>query len=272
MKIKKDLLHYLPEFGCMATGVLYGGIGVIALLSFFKVREGGADESSILLVLNDFVLGKIAIFLILSGTACYVAWRIYETIADPYHYGRTWKGIARRAGIALSTAADALVTYAGVRVLLGVGDIQTNGQPVEERAMTQALLSAGDDWLVVVLGVSILATAVVQLLYGYTRGYKERVDDTSFNEFSRRVFHIFGLYGYTARGIILGIIGFSFLLAGLRHQANVVVNTDKAFDFIGDHVGHIFFIIVAAGTIAYGCFMIALGITYKPLRYQGFSD
>jgi hypothetical protein len=40
------------------------------------------------------------------------------------------------------------------------------------------------------------------------------------------------------------------------------VNTDKAFDFIGDQVGHVYFILVAVGTIFYGLFMFALGITY----------
>ena len=45
-------------------------------------------------------------------------------------------------------------------------------------------------------------------------------------------------------------------------KARYVVNTDKAFDFIGDHVGHVYFILVAIATICYGLFMFAQGITY----------
>lgn len=69
--------------------------------------------------------------------------------------------------------------------------------------------------------------------------------------------------GYIARGIILGIIGFFLVKAGTTENATDVVNTDKAFDFIGDHVGHLYFIVVALGTICYGIFMIILGITYN---------
>lgn len=263
---KKSFIHFLPEFGCMATGVLYGGIGVIALLSFFRVRDGGADESSMLLVLNDLLVGKILIILILLGTTCYVAWRMYEVVADPYHYGRSWKGLARRAGIALSTVADALVVSSCVRVLLGTNEIQTNGQPVEERAMTEALLDAGNDWVVISLGVVILATAMIQLVYGFTKGYKERVDEHGFNAITKNIFHVLGFYGYGARGLILGIIGYFFLAAGIEHEAEIVVNTDKAFDFIGDNLGHLLFIVTAVGTIAFGSFMVALGVTYKAAK------
>jgi hypothetical protein len=266
MKSKKSIIHYLPEFGCIATAILYAGIGVIAMLSFLKLREGGADESSIMLVLNEFVVGKIIVIAILTGTACYVAWRMYEVFADPYGYGKSGKGLAQRTGIALSTTADALVVWSAMRVLLGLGDIQSNGQPVEERAMTKMLLEAGDAWLVILLGAAIMLTAIVQFTYGITRGYKERMEEDGFGPITRKVFYVLGLYGYGARGIILGIIGFFFLKAGIQSDSDVVVNTDKAFDFIGDNVGHAFFIITALGTIAYGVFMFGMGLTYKPGR------
>jgi hypothetical protein len=41
-----------------------------------------------------------------------------------------------------------------------------------------------------------------------------------------------------------------------------LVNTDKAFYFIGDDVGHAYFIIVAIGTICYGLFMFSFGVYY----------
>lgn len=265
MKIfkRKHLAHYLPILGCGATGITYAGIGIIALLSFFKVRDGGADESSMLVVLNDFLLGKILVFIIVGGTLCYICWRFYEAFTDPYRYGSDFRGRAKRFGIALSTVADMMIVYAAVRVLLGTAKIQANGQPVEERAMTQALLDDGRGWLIIAIGIVILVTALVQLLYGGTKGYKERVNDHYLNPTLLKIFHGLGLTGYAARGIILAITGFFFLKAGISNDANVVVNTDKAFDFVGDHIGHIFFIALALGTVSYGLFMFALGITYR---------
>jgi hypothetical protein len=260
---KRTIIHYLPVYGSIATGIMYAAIGVIAILSFLKIRHGGADESSLLAILDDYVIGKVVIWIILLGIICYIVWRFYETIKDPYGYGKELKGLTRRAGIALSTVADVLIVYAGIRILLGTSNIQPDGQPREERRMVHDLLQLSyGQWLVVTIGSIYLATAVIQLLYGITRGYRERVNIERFSSFSRHAIHFLAWAGYFARGIILGITGFFLVKAGVVENARYVVNTDKAFDFIGDHIGHVFFILVAVATICYGLFMFAQAIAY----------
>jgi hypothetical protein len=125
------------------------------------------------------------------------------------------------------------------------------------------LHSRGGNGIVTSIGVAVMITAGIQLIYGFTRGYKERINLHHFNKTTERIIHGLAWAGYLARGIILGITGFFFMKAGISGNGDYVVNTDKAFDFIGDHVGHVYFILVAIGTICYGLFMLALGITYK---------
>src|SRR5688572_27057924 len=134
-KKKRTLVHYLPVYGSVATGLTYVTIGTIAMLSFLKIRDGGADESSMVAILYETIAGTILVWIILLGTISYIAWRIYETIKDPYGYGNDIRGKIKRTGIALSTVADALIIYATVKILLGIGNIQLDGQPEEERAM-----------------------------------------------------------------------------------------------------------------------------------------
>jgi hypothetical protein len=105
-------------------------------------------------------------------------------------------------------------------------------------------------------------TAATQLIYGITKGYKERIDMEHFSRRVKNLTHILAWSGYIARGIILGIIGFFLVKSGITENAKIVVNTDKAFDFIGDHIGHLYFILVALGTICYGIFMFMLGVAY----------
>jgi hypothetical protein len=263
-KIFRQYVRYLPLYGCISTGLIYLGIGVIAILSFLKLKEGGADESSMLAFLNDYDLGKVLIWIILLGTLSYIIWRIYEAIADPYEYGTNAQGIGKRTGIALSSVADALIAYAAIQILLGRGNVQADGQPAGERDMASNILQHdGGSALIIVIGSIILITAGVQLHYGITRGYKERLDISRFNKSVKSVIHMLAWVGYLARGIIIGIIGYSFVKAGVLKNARHVVNTDKAFDFIGDHVGHVYFILVAIGTICYALFMFSLGITYN---------
>jgi hypothetical protein len=60
----------------------------------------------------------------------------------------------------------------------------------------------------------------------------------------------------------LGIIGFFLIKAAITKDAQHIVNTDKAFDFLGDDVSHFSFIAVAIATICYGIFMFAFGSFY----------
>jgi hypothetical protein len=260
---KRRYIKYLPIYGSFSTGMIYLGIGVIAILSFLKIKDGGADESSLLAFLNQSFFGKILFWVILLGTICYIIWRIFECITDPYQYGKDAKGLAKRTGIAMSTIPDALIAFSAVQILFGRGNVQIDGQPLEQRQMVGALLQEHwGDWVVISTGVLICLTALVQFFYGITRGYKERVEMAHFSIFRKRVTHFLAWAGYLARGVIVGIMGFSFLRAGTENSAVHIVNTDKAFDYIGDHIGHVYFILVAVGTICYGLFMFVHGVAH----------
>jgi hypothetical protein len=260
---KKFFVRYLPMYGCISTGIIYLGIGIIAILSFLKIKQGGADESSMMEFLDDYLLGKIGIWIILLGSVCYIIWRIYETVNDPYDYGKEWKGLGIRSGIALSTIADAFIVFSAIQVLLGTGNIQEDGDPEEQRQLVAGILQENwGEWVIISIGIIISFTAIIQFIYGITQGYKERLDIAHFSQWKKKIVHVLAWAGYFARGIILGIIGFFFIKAGILEDAEWVVNTDKAFDFIGDQVGHFYFILVALGTILYGIFMFVLGITY----------
>jgi hypothetical protein len=260
---RSTVVKYLPIYGCISTGLSYIGVGTIAMLSFLKVRDGGADESSMLAILNEVIIGKILLWIIMVGTVCYIAWRIFEAVTDPYGYGKNFGGLGKRCGIALSTFADLLIVYAAIKVLLGIGGIQQSGEPQDERQFVSKVLT--ESWgtlAVTAMGGVVLIAAVVQLLYGVTRGYRERLDIDHYSKAGKTIIHFLAWVGYSSRGIIVGITGFFLLKAAFSREAKYVVNTDKAFDFIGDEVGHLYFILVAVGTVGYGIFMIIHGIAY----------
>jgi hypothetical protein len=112
------------------------------------------------------------------------------------------------------------------------------------------------------IGIAIAITAVVQLFYGITQGYKERLEVDEFRPWMKKTVFFFGISGYFSRSIIIGIVAWFYIKAGIENNGQLIVNTDKAFDFIGDNVGHTYFILIAAGTILYGFFMFSLAMAY----------
>jgi hypothetical protein len=264
-KKKRSFFYYLAMWGCISTGLVYTAIGIIALLSFFKLKKGGADESSLLVFLDKFFIGKIFIGLILLGMISFIAWRIYETIKDPYGYGKDVMGILKRSVIACSSLADALIAYSAIQVLLHEGHLSETGQPVAQQEFAGNMLrESWGDWVLMLIGIITSITAIIQLGYVIKEAYMERLDIKYLSKWKKATIHVLAWSGHFARGVILGIIGFFYIKAGLSENAQFVVNTDKAFDFIGDHIGHAYFILVALGTICYGFFMFVYGIYFDP--------
>lgn len=253
----------LARFGCIATGIVYGMLGLFALLSLLRLKHGGADEASLLKFFEDVQFGKVVISIILLGMVAYMIWRFYEAINDPYHYGRNGKGIVIRILTAFSAISDGLIAWPAIESLSGMNPASKTGDPVAQRQNISELMEHPVGvWIVVVVGIVTLVTALVQFIYVFKEAYEERIDFQKLSPITKTILHTLSYTGHIARGIILGIIAFFMLKAGLAKNGQYVVNTDKAFDFIGDNIGKGVFAFIAVGTICYGFFMIAMGYYY----------
>jgi hypothetical protein len=260
---KNKLLKTLTLVGCFSTGIIYSSVGIIAILSFLKLKKGGADESSFFVLLNGFLAGRILLWLIILGAVCFIIWRFYEAFKDPYHIGKDTKGILTRTGAAFSSGADAFIALSVLQAIFDQQKAPITGEPVQQRNMVAHLLQFNWGYIAVMaIGIIVLITAVVLVLYGLSKSFTEAMKSDDFSKKQKRVLHAIAYGGYFSRGIILLIIGFFFVKSAIKNNSTYIVNTDKAFDFIGDHIGHPWFILTALGTVAYGVYMFILGLHY----------
>lgn len=247
----------------MSTAIIYGAIGIIALLSFFKLMHGGADENSFFVLLDRFTAGRILNWAIILGAVCFIVWRLYEAFTDPYHTGHHIKAILLRTGGAFSSGADAFIAISVLQALFNRHKAPVTGDPIQQRSFVNELFQS--HWghiLVIIIGVIGLLTAAVLILYGLSARFMEKLRADDFSKGTKHVLRIIAYAGYLSRGVIVGIIGFFFIKAAIKDNSTYVVNTDKAFDFIGDHVGHLWFILISIGTICYGVYMFILALHY----------
>jgi len=261
---RNTLLRMLTIVGCFSTGVIYIAVGVIAILSFFKLKEGGADESSFFVLLNTCIAGRILNWLIVFGAVCFIIWRFYEAFKDPKGIGKDAKGILVRTGAAFSSGADAFIALSVLQALFAKQKTPITGVPVQQRQFGNHLLESETGRTVLIAaGVIILITALVLILYGLSKRFTESIRSRDFTKKEKYIIHGIAYAGYFSRGVILSITGFFLIKAAIKNNSSYIVNTDKAFDFIGDHIGHVWFIVVAIGTIAYGVYMFILGLHFE---------
>jgi hypothetical protein len=266
-KKKRPFIKYLGAFGIVSTGIIYVAVGIIAILSFLRLKQGGADEGSFLVYIDKFLAGRILILVILSGMISYIIRRLYEAVRDPYKYGNKVTGIAKRTATGLSSIADGLVAFSAIQALWMNTSINETGIPTAQRkAAGEVMQHQGGSTLIIILGVIICIIALIQAGYMITGHYKERMNMRKLPGWKKTSIQTLAWVGHIARGIIVGIIGYSLLKSGVNKNPAFVVNTDKAFDFIGDNIGHPEFIAVAAGTVCYGMFMFAYAFYFDPRK------
>jgi hypothetical protein len=257
------LVRYLAWGGSVAIGLVYIGIGTIAMLSLLRLKDGGADEDSMLEFLTELPAGWIVVWGILIGMLCYIAWRLYEAIANPFQLPATAKGISMRIGTALSGVAYAIIALSAVQALLGIA---LEGDGVEEQRLLieEVLDRRGGAWLIGITGVLVGITGMLEIYHVVRREYVRRLRMQELSRTAQRWLHGIAWYGHFSRAIILLIMAYFLLQGAIHSNPQEVVNTDKAFNFIGEsQLGHPLFVVVAVGTAAYGVFMILQGIYLK---------
>jgi hypothetical protein len=119
-------------------------------------------------------------------------------------------------------------------------------------------------WIIGATGLAIGIVAVAQFVVLIRRAYLLEIDVDALSRTLRRAVHVLAWAGYSARAVILGVLGFFLVRGAYRADAELVGDTDTAFDFIGGGlVGDSAFFLVAIGTIAYGAYMFVCGAFYR---------
>ncbi|MFN6943483.1 MAG: DUF1206 domain-containing protein, partial [Cytophagaceae bacterium] len=103
----------------------------------------------------------------------------------------------------------------------------------------------------------------IQFKYVIQGDHNPRLSIGHLSNFKRKAIQALAHAGYFARGIILLVLGYFVIYGAVKAEPGAVGDTDTAFDFIGDGIGGVFFILVSIGTICYGLFMFVFSYYYK---------
>jgi len=267
------LLHWfstharpLARIGCVSIGTVYVLVGVFALIALSGRFIENADEDRVIHVLMRVPGGAALIWLIVAGILGYVLWRAVEALVDPYGFGNDWKGLGKRAVVALSSMAYGLIAFSAARIALG-GRLPNGNQVAEQeqqRLAAGVLAWPGGEWLLGAAGAVVVSVGLAQFALVVRRAYATEIRIHPRTPAGQTVIHFLAWYGYSARGVILCVLGYFLLRGALESDPSEVGDTDTAFDFVGGGlVGDTAFAIVALGTIAYGIFMYVNAWHYR---------
>lgn len=255
-----EWIETYARIGIAAKGLVYILVGTLAAMTIFTGEGKNEGRQGALQLILEQPFGKILLGATVVALLGYVSWRMIQTFIDPDDKGNDTEGIMKRAGFFISGLIYLFFAFSGLRMLFpGAGSSGDNGDEGGGRQLlvAKALEQPFGQWLVAIGAALVIGKGVFQLYKAYTGKFKKNIKEDEMSERQRTTFMHAGRIGYTARGIVMGILGYFLIRAAMNANPSEAQGTDAALSFISTSSGSGPYLMaaVAIGLVCYGLFM-----------------
>lgn len=251
---KSEKFNWLVRVGYLARAVLYSMLGLVALSSAGAISEG---TDGIFNAIEDFPAGTALLWIMAIGLFGYALFRFASTFFDIENSGSDGKGWAKRIGHAGSGVGHMALAYSAFKFASSSGSGSGDGA---QAAASGVLGMEFGGAILGLLGVIFFATAVYQFKKGISGEFMNRISASAPSATKP-----LGQIGYSARGVVYAVIGWSLVKAGFMSAGADQIRTlgDALAELAGTGI---LFTVTAAGLLLFGLFSFILA------RYRIIPD
>jgi hypothetical protein len=241
--------------GLSSYGVVHLLVAFLALRIAFGDSEQ-ASKSGALRTLAQEPAGQALLWVIAFGLAALVVWELLEAAVGHEHLSGKERTGERIASVVKAVVYGALSASA-VRVALGSS---SDSEQQQEAATATVLGAPGGQVLVGLGGLVVLGIAGYLVYKGVAKRFKKHLDLGGADRRARRTTVALGQVGWTALGVVYGVVGLLFLTAAFDHDPEKAGGLDAGLKTLaGQPFGQVLLVVVALGLAAFGvyCFFEA---------------
>ena len=245
--------------GFVAKGVVYGVIGIYALA--IALGYGGAflgtEDTPEAVKRQPF--GDVLLVLLGLGLACHALWRLVST----------FERCPGKRGLKLAGKRVASLGGAFIAGFLSVTAFQhLAGRSSDHGSWVQRMLRRdGGDWVILAVGVGFLGVGAYQFYRAFTHKFRKDLETHEMSDTARTWLLRISRFGVAARGVVLVVIGWLFVQAGLHASSHQATGTGAALRAIMRQTWGTWLLgIAAAGMLAYALFMMVNAAYRRALR------
>ncbi|AZG44490.1 DUF1206 domain-containing protein [Gordonia insulae] len=241
--------------GHVVSGVMHLVIAyIVGRLAFGDA--GNADQSGALAIFAESSGGRLLLWVAVVAFAALALWRLAEAVLggkanDPADRDDGLGGWFDR-GKALSLCVIYVAfAYSAARFAIGAGE--SSGR--QNAGLSARLMqSAGGKFVLVIVGLIIIAVGVYHIYKGVTRNF---LDDLRTG--GGRAVTVTGVVGYAAKGTVLAGAGLLVIVAAVQADPSKATGVDGAVKTLaGLPAGQALLILAAIGIATYGVYSFVM--------------
>ncbi|MEO7411470.1 MAG: DUF1206 domain-containing protein [Sphingomicrobium sp.] len=249
-------LELWARLGYAARGFVYLLLGWIALTTGRALSTDDAVAEVEKLPAAPLLLGVLA-----AGLFGYALFKLYAAAIDLDHQGSDTQGKARRIGSALGGLAYVVLGWFALKVMVGAAESRAGraagSAGVGQDTATDIAHTPGGDWLLMIAALVVVGISVGQFVIAWTASFMREMPECP--GFAKPA----GRLGHAARALVIGMVGWFLLRAGLDGER--VRDFGDALALLRNQHGWLF-LAVAVGLMAFGLTSLLMA------RYRRIED
>lgn len=252
--VRRPVVAKLAKLGFYTKGTLFIVIGTLAVM-MAKGIDGGeaADAKGALAFIAGERFGKIVLVVFIVGAFGHGLWNVLRGIADIDNSGRGWQAIVMRcAAVAIGLFYWGLA-YSALDIILAARVNVVNSEA--EETLVALLISVPLIGAIVVslIGIGVIGAGFHECYNGFSGKFRDNYRLWEVTKLHHGFIIAMGVASFTARAVLLVIMGYFFVRAGVFGLTDGSLGLDASMlALLGSTYGRVLVFAAGMGLVAHG--------------------
>jgi hypothetical protein len=243
--------------GMVCVGVVHLIVAYLALQVAFGDSSQQADQKGAIAEIGSTPFGRTTLLVLAVGLIAYGLWQLMEAAVGFRWVQKKATRTRRRGGAVVKAVIGVSLAITAARLAGGSGSGGSGDQQQQE--MTAKLLSLPfGQVLAAVAAAIVIGVGIAQIVKGVRKKFLDDLDLGDLPNGTRQWVRRIGMFGYAAKGVVLGIVGALLGIAAFQSNAKEAGGLDSALRTLAAQpFGTIALSVVAIGLAAFGVYCFA---------------
>ncbi len=251
--VQRPGVKALARLGFYTKGFLFIVIGGLALLVVFGIDGGRiTDPAGALATVAESTYGRIFLIVFIAGAIGHGIWNILRGGADVDNVGKGWQGIIKRS-VAVGLGLFYLgLAVAAIEIVVSASRGPSSSQAEETFITILVAIPLFGSIFLGLVGLGVIIGGANECYNGLSGKFQENYKLWKISGIHLFFINILGIFSFSARAVLLVILGFFFVRAALFGRDGAVGLDAALMTLLQSGYGPTLVFLAAIGLIGHG--------------------
>lgn len=254
----------LGRAGMVCYGLVHVIVAYLALRVAFGESGQQADQKGAVQEVGSTTFGTAVLWVLAIGLIAYGVWQLMQAAVGFQWVDKKNKRTRRRIMAVGKAALSISLGIYAMRLASGSGSGNNSGNQQQQEWTAKLMELPAGPILVGIVAAFVIGIGIAEIRRGVVKSFLKDLNVHELPSGSQQWVRRLGVFGYIAKGVVVGTIGVLLGIAAFQHNPSEAGGLDRALRTLADQpFGTITLIVVAVGLGAFGVYCFAAARAHK---------